>query len=178
MTDTLSLAQYVELASQRHNGASGRRLAEVAANHGYDVSHSTLNRIRRGTYTSRPTLATLDAIAFLAAVEPADVYAAEGVAHTTHWREYEATFFQYYEQQERLNTTISRYATLRGLGWNEAADELLQVVRHYHDFQQGRGDWDPPWCEPEDDDVNDGPPPQSAYGLAARTEDHPKEDPQ
>lgn len=65
-TASNTLAELIETASQRHNGASGRRLAELAQKAGHDVSHATLNRIRRGTYESTPTPQTIKAIAYLA----------------------------------------------------------------------------------------------------------------
>lgn len=176
MTEPKSLPEYVELASQRHNDASGRRLAEIAAASGYDVSHSTLNRIRRGTYTSRPSDATLDAIAFLAGVEARHVYAANAAVWSTDWREFEALFFQWYDLGERLKQTIGRYAALRGLSWSDASKELTTVSREYQSFRNGFPEWRRPWMADDDRD-DDAPPPPTLRAVAAREEDDPKEDP-
>ncbi|MRH86052.1 helix-turn-helix domain-containing protein [Nocardia sp. SYP-A9097] len=76
-TASTTLAELIETASHRHNGASGRRLAELAQKAGHDVSHATLNRIRRGAYESTPTPQTIKAIAYLAGLpEPAAFAAA------------------------------------------------------------------------------------------------------
>ncbi|OZE39071.1 hypothetical protein CH278_01945 [Rhodococcus sp. 05-2254-5] len=75
MTNRPSLTELVETAAKRHNDASGRRLAEIAQAAKHDLSHATLNRIRTGKYKSRPSDATLEAIAFLAGVD-------NGVAYT------------------------------------------------------------------------------------------------
>ncbi|MFE2995059.1 hypothetical protein ACFXG4_08610 [Nocardia sp. NPDC059246] len=71
-----TLADLLDAASRRHNGASGRRLAELAHAAGFEVSHATLNRVRRGTYGSTPTAATIEAIAHLAGVPSEAAFAA------------------------------------------------------------------------------------------------------
>lgn len=76
VADTKSLAQYVELAIKRHHGVSGRRLADIAAAKGYEISYNTINRIRSGTYASMPTNDTLLAIAWLAGVAKDEIFAA------------------------------------------------------------------------------------------------------
>lgn len=76
MTNRPSLTDLVEIAAKRHNGASGRRLAEIAQASKHDVSHATLNRIRTGKYTSRPSDSTLRAIAFLAGVDEESAFVA------------------------------------------------------------------------------------------------------
>lgn len=74
-----SLMDLIEIAVKRNGGASGRRLAEVAQQAGHDISHATLNRLRQGTYASRPTDASIRAIAYLAHVPEATAFAAGGV---------------------------------------------------------------------------------------------------
>ncbi|MDQ0283797.1 hypothetical protein [Rhodococcoides fascians] len=83
MTDRPSLAELIETAAKRHNGASGRRLAEIAQAGKHDVSHATLNRIRTGKYSSRPSDSTLRAIAFLAGVDEEDAFVAADLAAAT-----------------------------------------------------------------------------------------------
>ena len=61
-----SLIDLIGIAAQRHGGASGRRLAELAQHAGHDISHATLNRLRQGTYATRPSDASIRAIAYLA----------------------------------------------------------------------------------------------------------------
>jgi hypothetical protein len=78
VTEKPSLADLVEAASTKHNGASGRRLADVAAEAGFDVSHTTLNRIRSGTYSGAPSPATIKAIAWLAGVAEEEAFRAAG----------------------------------------------------------------------------------------------------
>ncbi|MEN4476508.1 hypothetical protein [Mycolicibacterium cosmeticum] len=69
----------IDIAAQRHGGASGRRLAELAQHGGHDISHATLNRLRQGTYATRPTDASIRAIAYLADVSENTAFAAAGV---------------------------------------------------------------------------------------------------
>jgi hypothetical protein len=74
-----SLIELIDIAAQRHGGASGRRLAELAQRAGHDISHATLNRLRQGTYATRPTDASLRAIAYLADVSENTAFATAGV---------------------------------------------------------------------------------------------------
>ncbi|MEU9807972.1 hypothetical protein [Mycobacterium sp. NPDC050853] len=78
-TTSRSLVELIESAVQRHGGASGRRLAEIAQRGGHEVSHATLNRLRQGTYASRPSDASIRAIAYLAEVPETAAFAAAGV---------------------------------------------------------------------------------------------------
>ncbi|SKV84396.1 Uncharacterised protein [Mycobacteroides abscessus subsp. abscessus] len=78
-TTSRSLVELIEAAVRRHDGASGRRLAEIAQRGGHDVSHATLNRLRQGTYASRPSDASIRAIAYLAEVPETVAFAAAGV---------------------------------------------------------------------------------------------------
>lgn len=78
-TTSRSLVELIESAARRHDGASGRRLAEIAQRGGHEVSHATLNRLRQGTYASRPSDASIRAIAYLAEVPETVAFAAAGV---------------------------------------------------------------------------------------------------
>lgn len=78
-TTSRSLVELIESAVRHHDGASGRRLAEIAQRGGHDVSHATLNRLRQGTYASRPSDASIRAIAYLAEVPEIVAFAAAGV---------------------------------------------------------------------------------------------------
>lgn len=77
-TTNRSLVELIEVAVRRHDGASGRRLAEIAQRGGHEVSHATLNRLRQGTYASRPSDASIRAIAYLAEVPETVAFAAAG----------------------------------------------------------------------------------------------------
>lgn len=74
-----SLRDLIEIAVKRHDGASGRRLADIAQQAGHDISHATLNRLRQGAYASQPTDASIRAIAYLAEVPETVAFAAVGV---------------------------------------------------------------------------------------------------
>jgi hypothetical protein len=74
-----SLIGLIDVAAKRHGNASGRRLAELAQRAGHDISHATLNRLRQGTYASRPSDASIRAIAYLADVSENTAFAAAGV---------------------------------------------------------------------------------------------------
>lgn len=78
-TTSRSLVELIEAAVRHHDGASGRRLAEIAQRGGHDVSHATLNRLRQGTYASRPSDASIRAIAYLAEVPETVAFAAAEV---------------------------------------------------------------------------------------------------
>ena len=71
--------ELIEIAVKRHDGASGRRLADIAQQGGHDISHATLNRLRQGAYASQPTDASIRAVAYLAEVPETVAFAAVGV---------------------------------------------------------------------------------------------------
>ncbi len=75
-----SLVELIDVAAERHGGASGRRLAEIAREAGHDITHATLNRIRQDSYLSRPSVASVRAIAFLANVSEDTAFSAAGMA--------------------------------------------------------------------------------------------------
>jgi hypothetical protein len=60
-------------------GLSGRRLADLAQAHGHELTHSTFNWIRSGTYKSRPSPETVRAIAWLAGVSESEAFTAAGL---------------------------------------------------------------------------------------------------
>ncbi|PSR63953.1 hypothetical protein C8259_08865 [Nocardia nova] len=172
MTETPTLDELVETASARHNGASGRRLADIAQKAGYEVSHATLNRIRRGTYTSTPTDQTLKAIAFLAGVDPKVAFAAlaaqnEATRHTAE------LYYQWARLQLQSRRLTHEYAHAREISVDEAEDELAEIFEMDEDRRQGRP-WTPPWDpgpEYSEDDTPwlrswwSDPPKQDARGV-------------
>lgn len=105
-----SLMDLIEIAAKRRDGASGRRLAELAQQAGHDISHATLNRLRQGTYASRPTDASIRAIAYLAEVPETVAFAAVGV------RPPAADQYQIPVEAQRMSTRQRR-----------ALDELLRA---------------------------------------------------
>jgi hypothetical protein len=62
------LRELLDQALVQRDVRSGRRLAEIAHDAGYPVSHATINQIRSGSYASRPSDDTVRAIAWLAGV--------------------------------------------------------------------------------------------------------------
>jgi hypothetical protein len=74
-----TLRDLLNRASDLHDGASGRRLTDLARAHGFPVTHTTINQIRSGTYSAEPGERTLKAIAWLAQVDLARVYKAAQV---------------------------------------------------------------------------------------------------
>lgn len=105
-----SLRDLIEIAVTRHNGASGRRLADIAQQAGHDISHATLNRLRQGAYASQPTDASIRAIAYLAEVPETVAFAAVGVRPPT-------------TEQYRLPDEAQRMSTRQ----RRALDELLRA---------------------------------------------------
>lgn len=90
MTDRpKTLREIMEAAARRHGDgvkpATGRRLGEIADAHGWPITHTTINHLLGGTYTSRPSRRTLDAVANLAGIDPRRVYEIAG-------RKYQAPF--------------------------------------------------------------------------------------
>lgn len=149
---TPTLADYVELALKRREVDSGRRLADIAFADGFRVSHSTLNRIRRGNYHSEVTTHTLKAIAHLAR-EPYDaVFAAASQKSDGNWAELEKTFFEWSAAVERVTNFTVRYARLRGITVAEASEELNDMAQQFEDFRAGRASWYPPWDPATDED--------------------------
>ncbi len=105
-----SLIDLIEIAATRHDGASGRRLAELAQRAGHDISHATLNRLRQGTYATRPSDASIRAIAYLADVSENVAFAAAGVSAPA------AVVYQPPAEAQRMTTRQCR-----------AVDELIRA---------------------------------------------------
>lgn len=63
------LQRLLQRAKERHNNASGRRLAEIAQSAGHEIDRTQINRLLAGTYPHRPTRATAEAVAYLAGVD-------------------------------------------------------------------------------------------------------------
>lgn len=142
----MQLRDFVELAAKRRKTTSGRGLAEIARAGGHDISHSTVNRIRSGTYTSEPTTEILKAIAYLAK-EPDELVFAAG-AETHEWAAMESAFFAWHDAQARVLNLTDRYARMRGITVTAASAELNDMAKQLLDFHAGRAGWYPPW-DPE-----------------------------
>ncbi|AMS03853.1 immunity repressor [Gordonia phage BaxterFox] len=153
MSEPTTLADFVELASQKHNNASGRRLAEIAAAHGYEVSHSTLNRIRRGTYGSVPTESVLKAVAYLAGVPEERVLSAPDASSG---RRPDVIFDDWQRAKAKVLNLEIEYAMAREIPIDEAEDELSNVLQMVFDTRQGRP-WTPPWRPGDAFDSDDEP---------------------
>nr|WP_312964391.1 hypothetical protein [Kocuria rhizophila] len=66
-------------AKARHDGAGGRGLAKVATKHGHTISYGTIDSILAGTYTRKPSVKTLRALAYLAGLPEQDVLEIAGM---------------------------------------------------------------------------------------------------
>jgi transcriptional regulator with XRE-family HTH domain len=146
MTNMRLLAELVDRASANYNGASGRRLAEAAKAAGFEVSHSTLNKIRKGTYESEPSVATLRAIAHLARVPEDKLLASikdpQGIADA----EAERVFVEWLNSWNRVQNQVLAYARLRTIPFEDAEAELHDVKSMFEDGQHGgKRPWTPPW---------------------------------
>lgn len=73
-----TLRDLLDLAMDKRGTTSGRRLAELARGHGFEVTHTTINQIRSGSYKFRPSEDTIEAFAWLAGVPAETAYAAAG----------------------------------------------------------------------------------------------------
>lgn len=78
MNQPISLKELVQLAVQRHDGASVRSLTESAKRHGFKVTYTPINEMRAGTYKSVPRPELLRAIAWLADVDASVAFTAAG----------------------------------------------------------------------------------------------------
>lgn len=74
-----SLQNLIDDALVERDTPSGRRLAEIAQDAGFVLTHTTVNAIRGGTYKSRPEPLTIRAIAWLAKVTDDEAFAAAGL---------------------------------------------------------------------------------------------------
>lgn len=146
MPDMELLAEMIDRASVKHGGASGRRLAEIAAADGFEVSHSTLNKIRKGTYESEPSPSTLRAIAHLAKVSEHTLLARYRDPVQIQHSEIHRAFVEWLNGWYRLQNLTLDYARLRGIPFDDAEGELRHVRDMFEDQRNGTGrPWTPPW---------------------------------
>jgi hypothetical protein len=75
----LTLKDVAKAASDKNDGARGRKLGRVAEGLGLKISYTTVDDILEGRYKSRPGRGILDALAELSGMNKEDVYAAAGV---------------------------------------------------------------------------------------------------
>ncbi|GAA3962771.1 hypothetical protein [Gordonia caeni] len=160
-----TLGELIDAASKRHNGASGRRLAELAQEAGYSLSHATINRLRRGD-VGKINQATIEALAHLAAV-PLEVVMATAAGDTGPSPESLAR--DYSRIQADLLRVAFDYARARGIKINEARDELEEVLVMSHQLKDGRP-WTPPWNPGEDFEAEDTPWKESWWHTPAAAE--------
>lgn len=73
-----SIRDIARLASQRHDGGGGRTMQALLEGTQFHMVRTTFDKILAGTYTSRPSRRTLDALAHLAGIPAARVYKAAG----------------------------------------------------------------------------------------------------
>lgn len=71
-----TLKEIAQAASDNNGGARGRQLGRIAERKGLTLSYTTVDKILAGTYTSRPSRKTLEALAKLSGVPLAMVYEA------------------------------------------------------------------------------------------------------
>jgi hypothetical protein len=75
-----TLKEIAQAASDNNGGARGRQLGRIAERKGLTLSYTTVDKILAGTYTSRPSRKTLEALAQLSGEPVADVYEAANQA--------------------------------------------------------------------------------------------------
>ncbi|MDQ0756125.1 hypothetical protein [Arthrobacter sp. B3I4] len=71
-----TLKEIAQAASDNNGGARGRQLGRIAERKGLTLSYTTVDKIIAGTYTSRPSRKTLEALSRLSGVPVAQVYEA------------------------------------------------------------------------------------------------------
>lgn len=74
----MTLRDVARAALDANPGVSGRQLERLAKKRGLTISYTTINHLAAGTYKSRPSRKTLEALAALADVEREVVYRAAG----------------------------------------------------------------------------------------------------
>lgn len=77
-SEQLTLREIAQRAIDRNGGRGGRALGRAAAAQGLTLSYTTVDKILAGTYTSRPSRNTLEALSRLSGVPLADVHEAAG----------------------------------------------------------------------------------------------------
>lgn len=71
------------IAKDKHDGASGYEMQRIAERDGYRITFTTFNKIVAGTYVSRATRKTLEALAHLSGIPIDHVYEVAGQRHVT-----------------------------------------------------------------------------------------------
>lgn len=74
-----TLADLLRIAQQRFGTRSGRALAERAQKAGHKLTFTTINQILAGTYRSKPSRTTIEAVAELAGVSKTRAIRAAGI---------------------------------------------------------------------------------------------------
>lgn len=69
------------IAKDKHDGASGYQMERIAEDGGYRITFTTFNKIVAGTYVSRATRKTLEALAHLSGVPLERVYEVANQRH-------------------------------------------------------------------------------------------------
>ncbi|NWL32946.1 hypothetical protein [Paenarthrobacter nitroguajacolicus] len=69
MNQPLGLTNLATLAFAKHPGVSGSELARMAQEAGYELTATTLNSIRSGTYSYKPRKETVSALAWLTNID-------------------------------------------------------------------------------------------------------------
>ena len=136
-----TLAEVIDAAAQRHDGASGRRLAELAQLDGFTLSHATVNRLRRGD-VGKVNQATIEALAHLAGVAIEVVL--EAASDAADGPSAEALAREYSRLDAELLRIVFEYARARGIELHEAREELGEIQVMAHQLKDGRP-WTPPW---------------------------------
>ncbi|WP_406019307.1 hypothetical protein OH783_01750 [Kocuria rhizophila] len=66
--------QDVAAAAKNRHGGGGRKLSRIAREHDHKITSTTIDSLIAGTYVSRPTKATLEALAYLSGETASTVY--------------------------------------------------------------------------------------------------------
>jgi transcriptional regulator with XRE-family HTH domain len=74
----MTLRDVAQAALAAHPGVSGRQLERLAKKRGLTISYTTINHLAAGTYKSRPSRKTLEALADLSGLDVEGVYRAAG----------------------------------------------------------------------------------------------------
>src|SRR4051812_19190757 len=69
-----TLREVAQLASRRHGAKGGRALAREADKLGFKATHTTIDNLLQGRYSSRPSDDTLNMLAALAGMNAEDVF--------------------------------------------------------------------------------------------------------
>lgn len=181
-----TLRGIAQTAKRRHNNYGGRGLARIAVENQHKITATTIDAILSGKYTSRPSPATLDALAYLSGETKATVYAAAGVPyHNVSLAEQLPPGVDELDVDERqaiieIARTLVKQSrreqqlrrTVDGLGENwgrlntEQRDAVRRIISTMHDTKSdGWADPKPAPAHPETTD----------YDLAAHAAGEPSE---